>query len=189
MKKLIIFLIVAAAAIVLFVVFKGGNSGPIQNDGQNEASVEEKELKVGTGIGDVAPEFEARTYDGETVKLSDYKGKPVFVNFWAAWCPFCVDELPLMADVQNKHGDSYVTLAVNRGESLETAKKFSDELDVTGTMIFLLNEKDDIYQRYGGFAMPYSLFLNEEGVIVDVKRGPLTPKELEQKINFLLTIN
>ena len=155
---------------------------------ESETNIDNEEIgdKIGTSIGDIAPDFELTTYGGEMVRLSDHKGKSVFINFWAAWCPFCVNELPLMAETQNKYGDQYVTLAVNRGESLETAKMFSDNLDVIGTMIFLLNEKDDIYRRYGGFAMPYSLFLNKDGVIVDIKRGPLTREELESKINKIL---
>ena len=91
-----------------------------------------------------------------------------------------------MAEVQEENGDKYVTLAINRGESIETARKFTDELNVTDAMLMLLNKKDDIYRRYGGFAMPYSFFLDKDGIIVDIKRGPLTHDELHQKIDNII---
>lgn len=178
MKKTIIYITLVALAVLFFLVFK---------DGKIEVETMNGDLKTGTSIGDIAPDFTLEDLGGNKVSLSDFRdSKPVFINFWAAWCPFCVDELPLMADVQREHGDSYATLAVNRGESLNTAIKFTDGLNITDSMVFLLNEKDDIYRRYGGFAMPYSLFLDKDGVIVDIKHGPLTREDLESRINKII---
>lgn len=182
MKKTLIILLVIIAGISIAFIFRQKDVSESVISGDNGVS-----LKVGINIGNIAPDFEVKTYDGETIRLSDYRGKkPVFINFWAAWCPFCVEELPLMAEVQKENGDKYITLAVNRGESIETARKFSDDLNVTDSMMMLLNKKDDVYRRYGGFAMPYSLFLDKDGVIVDVKRGPLIHDELHQKINLII---
>ncbi len=147
----------------------------------------DSQLKIGTKIGNIAPNFQLTDYTGKTVSLSDFKGqKGVFVNFWASWCPFCVDEMPLMARVQEKYAAQYETIAVNRGESLETANEFSDKVGVTNKMILLLDKKDSIYKEYGGFAMPYSLFIDKNGVIRDIKLGPLTEQELEGKVQKIL---
>ena len=52
------------------------------------------DIPLGTDLGQRLPNFNLETVDGEEVSLSDYRGKVVFVNFWASWCPFCVDEIP-----------------------------------------------------------------------------------------------
>lgn len=145
------------------------------------------QLEVGPQINKLAPDFELKTYDGKLVRFSDFRGKkPVFLNFWAGWCPFCLEEMPLMAKVQERFGDKYITLGVNRGESLNTAKKFSDSVGVTNRMLLVLDKKDAIYNLYGGFAMPYSIFIDKNGVIQDIKLGPLQEQELEEKIRKIL---
>lgn len=137
--------------------------------------------------GTIAPDFKLADYTGKPVSLSDFKGqKGVFVNFWASWCPFCVEEMPIMAKVGEKYAGQYETIAINRGEDLSTAKEFSDQVGVTDKMIILLDKKDSVYKQYGGFAMPYSLFIDKNGVIQDIKIGPLTEQELEQKIQKII---
>ena len=178
MNKLIILAIIIVGVAVSFLVLRNGSPETVETaDG---------ELRVGTRIGNLAPDFELSDYDGRTVALSDFRGqKPAFVNFWASWCPFCVEEMPLMADIQERHGKQYVTVAVNRGESLEAAKEFSDKIGVTGRMILLLDRQDSVYGRFNGFGMPYSVFIDKDGVIRDIKIGPLTEEELEGKLSKL----
>lgn len=178
MRKIIIpAIVVGAIVLVIFGLRNGQPSGP------SEKSEQKTEVKIGS----LAPDFETQTYEGETVRLSDFRGqKAVFLNFWASWCPFCIDEMPLMADIQEEFNNQYVTLAVNRGESLKTAKKFSDQVGVTERLLVTLDSDDDIYGRYGGFAMPYSLFIDKNGVIQDIKLGPLTKDELREKIQKIL---
>jgi|SRR3989344_3821147 len=179
MKKQLIILIVIIVAIASFIILRG--------DSPSETQETQETGKIGTSIGDIAPDFRLPDYEGRAVSLSDFKGqKGVFVNFWASWCPFCVDEMPLMARVGEKYKGQYETMAINRGENLATAKEFSDQVGVTGKMTLLLDEKDSIYKQYNGFAMPYSLFIDKNGVIHDIKLGPLTEQELEQKIQKII---
>lgn len=172
MKAFIIVAVIAAAGILGFVFLQGG-----EDTGG---------LKVGTKIGNLAPGFELVDYDGKKVSLEDFKGRPIFLNFWASWCPFCLDEMSLMADVQEEFGDQFVTIGVNRGENLETSRDLSDRVEVTGRYILLLDEKDELFGEYGGFAMPYSIFIDADGVIRDIKLGPLTRKELISKLNTII---
>lgn len=145
------------------------------------------ELETAVEIGKLAPDFQTQTYDGKNVRLSDFRGKkPVFLNFWAGWCPFCVEEMPLMAQVQEKFQNQYITLAVNRAESLKTAKKFSDQVGVTNRLLVILDLDDNVYRLFNGFAMPYSIFIDKGGVIRDIKLGPLQQEELEEKIKKIL---
>lgn len=186
MKKIIPIIIIAVVAVLVLVLRGGGDKArePVAGTPTEEPQAGSK---VGTKIGNLAPEFELLDYAGNTVKLSDYRGqKPVFVNFWAAWCPFCVEEMPLMARVQKQFGNQYLTLAINRGEDQSTGQKFTDKLGITDTFVLLNDKSDTTYPRYGGFAMPYSLFLDKNGVVVDIKLGPLTESELVEKIEKIL---
>lgn len=169
MKKIIIPVIIVIAIAVFVISRNGEKSG------------------VGTRIGNLAPDFELTDYNGNKVKLSDFKGKsPVFLNFWASWCPFCVDEMPLMAKVQKEFGNQYVTLAVNRGEDQATGQKFTDTLGVSSEFILLNDEPDSTYPKYNGFSMPYSIFIDKNGVINELKLGPLTEQELRAKLEKII---
>lgn len=169
--------------VIVIAIIIAANSGHHGNDpSPTEVSGED----VGNQIGELAPDFTVKDYDGNEVKLSDFRGTPVFINFWATWCPFCVDELPLMAEFQIEHSGGYITLAVDRNESVGEAKNFSDRLGVTDALNFVIDDTDRIYDQYGGFSMPFSIFIDSQGVIQEIKHGPLTKSELEQKISKIL---
>ncbi|MBI2063284.1 MAG: TlpA family protein disulfide reductase [Candidatus Yanofskybacteria bacterium] len=154
MKKIIPIIVIIIAAVLALVLRDGKKETSVSTPSTTEEP--QGELTTGTKIGNLAPDFELTDYNGKTVRLSDFRGqKPVFVNFWASWCPFCVEELPLMARVQKQSGGQYVTLAINRGEDQKTGQKFTDQLSLADALVFLNDKSDSIYGRYGGFAMPH----------------------------------
>ncbi|GIW66500.1 MAG: hypothetical protein KatS3mg095_0398 [Candidatus Parcubacteria bacterium] len=134
-----------------------------------------------------APDFQLEDYDGKVVKLSDFKNMPVVVNFWAGWCPFCQKELKDFALAQKEFKDKVVIIAINRGESREKAKKFTDELGITNDLIFLLDPNDSYYKTAGGFAMPETIFIDKDNNIIEHKRGPIELDELKLKLNNLIS--
>ena len=137
---------------------------------------------VGTREGDASfLELPLTDYAGETRTLAEFEGAPLVVNAWASWCPFCTKELPDFAALQNEFPRIRV-IAVNRAESLETSKEYTDERGITGSMTFLLDEDDALYRGIGGFSMPETLFLNEAGEIVFHKRGPMTLEEMRSLV-------
>ena len=134
-----------------------------------------------------APDFALQDYDGKTVRLTDFAGKPLVINSWAAWCPFCRKELVDFAAAQKEFGDDIAIIAIDRAESRETAKKYTDELGVTN-LIFLLDPSDSFYQSIGGFSMPETIFVDRDGNIAERKRGPMEIKEIREKIQKLLSL-
>jgi thiol-disulfide isomerase/thioredoxin len=126
-------------------------------------------------------------YKGKTVKLSDFAGKPLVINSWASWCPFCRQEIPDFVTAQKEFGDKVVIVAVNRQESLEVAKGYTDKQGTTNNLIFLLDPSDSFYQSIGGFSMPETIFVDKNGNIAEHKRGPMDLNEIRQKIQQLLT--
>ena len=130
--------------------------------------------------------FSLEDYDGNTVTLSDFNGKHVIVNSWATWCAFCKKELPDLAILQEEFADDVVVIAIDRVESLEKAKQYSDDLGVTGRMVLLLDPSDSFYKSIGGFSMPETVFLEPDGSIQFHKRGVMDLGELRTRTQALL---
>ncbi|MBI4085057.1 MAG: TlpA family protein disulfide reductase [Candidatus Liptonbacteria bacterium] len=129
-----------------------------------------------------APDFSLKDFEGKTVRLADFAGKPLIVNSWAAWCPFCRKELVDFAAAQKEFGNKVVVIAIDRAEAREVAKKYTDELGVTEDIIFLLDPSDSFYQSIGGFSMPETLFVDSDGSVVFHKRGPMDIDEIREKV-------
>ena len=117
-------------------------------------------------------------YDGNEVTLEDFRGKPLVLNSWATWCPFCRQELPDFARLQEELGDTTVVIAIDRAEKLAAVKGYTDQFGITLKMTFLIDPKDAFYRNIGGFSMPETLFVDSSGAIVFHKRGPLTLEEM-----------
>ncbi len=176
------------ASIIGILILGGVIALVVRPDKQEQlASVsDQQQPKEGNRVGNKAADFAVVDYDGKEIKLSDFQGQPILLNFWASWCPFCLEEMPLMAKVQEEFGDQYVTLAINRAERLDRARQYSDQVGVTGRMLLVLDTDDSVYRQFGYFAMPVSMFLDKDGVIREIKQGPLQEQELRDKLNNIL---
>lgn len=142
--------------------------------------------KPGLATGDLAPDFELITLAGETVKLSDYRGKKVMLNFWASWCPPCRSEMPHMENyyTDNKESDNMEILAVNMTKTeknkVESAKEFVDEYKLSFPI--LLDKDSEVMKMYQIKVYPTSYIINEEGVITDKVMLPLDDTMIKQLI-------
>jgi cytochrome c biogenesis protein CcmG/thiol:disulfide interchange protein DsbE len=113
-------------------------------------------------IGTTAPDFTVT--DGQkTVRLSQLRGKPVLLNFWATWCPPCVQETPALVALQQQLGDKVVILAVSMDEDADAYKAFTAK-----RMPGLLTVRDPDKKSsamYGTFAYPESFLIDKDGKI------------------------
>jgi thiol-disulfide isomerase/thioredoxin len=130
-------------------------------------------LTVGTKQGQLAPDFEFSTYDGERRRLSDYRGDAVFLNFWATWCGPCRVELPDMETLLGEHAQGLAVIAVNNGEAYAPAQRYIDRIGVKLTA-FAHDPTMAIVRLYGLFGMPTSYFIDREGVITRVHTGQVS---------------
>ncbi|WP_188205902.1 redoxin domain-containing protein [Alkalibacillus aidingensis] len=141
----------------------------------------------GVEVGDQAPNFKLDTLDGQTIELSDFKGKKVFINFWATWCAPCRAEMPHMQDIHEEYGDEVVILAVNatgQETSVDTVQEFVDELELTFPI--LMDDTSEVNVRYQALSLPTTYFVNTEGVVqIPRKVGPLSYDEMIDKIEEL----
>ncbi len=135
-----------------------------------------------------APEFELEDLDGNIVRLVDLKGKNVLLNFWATWCPFCVDEMPDLQLLHEKYmDDDFIVLAINVQETAEKARSYLEE---TGIDLPVLLDKDSrIAALYGANSIPLTIGINKDGVAVTGYRGKMTIDQMETMYNVLVESN
>ena len=139
--------------------------------------------------GDTAPAFTLKTLAGDSVSLSDFKGHPVVINFWATWCPPCRDEMPVMVAAYRAHKDSgLIILAVN-GRDQETStravRRFVAEFQVSFPV--LLDEHGNVRKRYRLRGLPTSVFIGADGLVRSLIIGPFTPEAFEAHLSEILS--
>lgn len=128
------------------------------------------------------PDVVLQNAAGEKTRLFDFLGKPLVINSWAVWCPFCKEELADFAEAQKEFGNAITIIAVDRAETIATTKEFTDSIGVTDGLVFLLDPSDSFYRAIGGFSMPETIFVDENGIIKDHKRGPMRTEEIQRRV-------
>jgi thiol-disulfide isomerase/thioredoxin len=119
------------------------------------------------------PEFTLTTLDGQPVDLEQYRGRPIFMNFWGTWCPPCVAELPELQAFAAAQGDEgALVIASNNSESAEQIHSYFEENDLAlPDILFVLDPEHVMYRWFGVFQMPTTYLIDETGVVRDVKYG------------------
>ena len=125
-------------------------------------------------VEQAAPAFELKSEGGgkpgATIKLSDYKGRIVLMNFWASWCGPCREEMPLLEDLYNKYKDQgLVVLGINVDSEVAQAMKFLDKEPVTFPI--LLDSESAVSEKYQVDAMPTTYIIDRDGTIKAHHRG------------------
>lgn len=142
--------------------------------------IPEKQYESGIEIGNMALDFSTKTISGTDIKLSDYRGKTVFLNFWATWCGPCVRELPSIQKIHENYSD-IVILAVNCGEDITDIKNFMDKNNYTFNV--LSDESGVISHLYFADYIPLTLVIDENGIIKERHVGSLTEDEMLKLVN------
>ena len=131
--------------------------------------------------GERAPDFALRDLDGDVVRLSDFEGQPVWINFWASWCGPCREELPdIQALAERFEGDGLVVLAVNKGESESQARSFWNEMDLD--LPALLDSDEEVADQYRLVGLPNNFFIDRDGVLRSLQLGFLTEEEMVEHL-------
>ena len=140
-------------------------------NGDKQAQVSSQTAKQGEEV----PDFELTGVDGKTYRLSDYKGKKVYLKFWASWCSICLASLPDTDELAKEAGDDYVILTVvslgQKGEQAEEAfKKWYQGLDYKDLPV-LLDPSGQLLASYGVRSYPTQAFIDKEGKLVKIQPG------------------
>jgi peroxiredoxin len=113
-------------------------------------------------IGETAPDFTV-TDAQRTVTLSQYRGKPVLLNFWATWCPPCIEEMPSLVQLQKQMGDKVTVIAVSEDADDSAYKQFVRDHGIN--LLTVRDPKQTANALYGTFKFPETYVIDRDGVI------------------------
>ncbi|MDM8519851.1 TlpA disulfide reductase family protein [Anaerolineales bacterium HSG6] len=135
--------------------------------------------------GHPAPDFTLKTLDGESFTLSNFRGKPVLVNFWATWCGPCRAEFPDFQEAAVDNADQLVILGVNStvNDQPEKVADFIKEFGVTFPIV--MDTDGEVSRTYRVMGLPTSIFVDAEGTIIEVFTGPINKAYIEVKLSEL----
>ncbi len=133
-----------------------------------------------------APAWELKNLDGQPVKLSDFRGKVVLLNFWATWCPPCRREIPEFFDLQKSYGDKglvIVGVAMDEGGT-KVVKPFVSRLGINYPVVI---GDAETASAYGGIeALPTTFVIDQNGQIITEQEGGADRSTFEAEIKALL---
>ena len=135
-------------------------------------------------VGSRAPEFALKALDGTTVKSSSLKGEIVVLNFWATYCQPCRSEIPELNRFAADSGAKVVGISLDAGGP-PTIRQYETEANLKLNYTVLFGD-EDLFQRFNGVGIPYTLVLDRSQKIVSIYRGPVDKETLERD---LLKIN
>ena len=120
--------------------------------------------------GQAAPDFVLKSSGGENLRLSEYRGDVVMINFWATWCGPCRQEMPLLDDLYSRYERvGFTLLGVNIDDDSRRAMKMIDELGVSFPVLF--DESKEVSKLYAVSAMPVTILIDREGTVRHVHHG------------------
>lgn len=135
------------------------------------------------------PEFTLKTVDGKTVSSGEWRGKVVLVNFWATWCPPCLDEIPYLIKLQSKYGDhlQIIGFSLDSGspESVNASiRRFVQQQGINYPVAIAAPE---LQNKFGGIlGLPTTFLLDDHGRVVQKHVGVVNPGLYEAEIRALL---
>lgn len=132
------------------------------------------EVKVGGRV----PNFSLKSLDGATVTNHSLEGSVVVLNFWATWCAPCRTEIPDLKQVAASSEVKVLGIALDE-EGAKSVKPFVERFGINYTIVL---GDQELFQRFNGLGIPYTLVLDRSQRIVNIYRGPATKESLEQDL-------
>lgn len=161
------------------LVLKGGSGSTSGGSAIGKAILISGSSQPTMQKGSPAPDFEISYSDGRKVRLSDLRGRPVLVNFWATWCPPCRAEVPEIQKAYEKYKASgFTVVAVNVQESTSAVAKFMEEFGMTFTVA--IDSSGAVGRLYRVSGIPASFFVDRSGIVREIIVGSLTAADLER---------
>ncbi|MPM08227.1 Thiol-disulfide oxidoreductase ResA [bioreactor metagenome] len=181
--SIIALVVVIAASMAVYNVYVDKvdpTTGAITDASQTMAEVQ-------TFAATAAQDFTMQDASGKTVKLSDFKGTPVVLNFWTSWCSYCRSEMPYFESAYKQYGDQVQFIMLNPVKSERSSnggKTFIQESGYTFPVFYETEGK--AITSYGLRGFPATIFIDANGNIVDKNLGAISQAKLNEMVQTLL---
>ncbi len=153
------------------------------------------EEREGLRTGQRAPELEGEIggvtiqlhdLDGNLIRLEELRGRPVWINFWATWCPPCQEETPVLRDTYEKYRDDGLELvAVSvQDTTLDDVRQYVERYGLEYTIGF--DASSAVFNSYQAWVLPTQIFIDRDGVVREVVLGKITREQADAIIEPLL---
>ncbi len=197
-------LVIAAIAAAIWWLGYRSDGATTSSSGEQYGPVDLPAALVPAGAeiqakeGALAPDFLLETLEGDDLRMSSFRGRPVVVNFWATWCTSCREEIPQLAAAYDRFSDdALVIIGVDLQESVAAVRRFADEF---GMQFPVVIDKDGrVADRYRLLGVPTTYFIDRDGLVRSVFTGPflaegqsttaqgaITESQLERRIGEIL---
>jgi peroxiredoxin len=167
MRNLIVIIILLFLVVWGVMDYQGNKEQTAGISQEDKAMIAQNKGKVGVQVGNTAADFALQKPDGQTVKLSDYVGKKVILNFWASWCPPCREETPALAKFYKDYENQNVVLLgvnlTNTEKTRDDAINFAKQSNVTFPI--LLDTEGKAADQYALVAYPTTVIIDSHGEI------------------------
>jgi len=173
--------VMGVTAVIILVVAVLVNQPPVSADGLTAVTLSGEATGAAPTVGQPAPDFAATTVDGKAVRLSDFKGQPVWLTFGASWCQPCRAENPDIKATAEKYADAgLVVLAVFISEDEAAVKDYADRVGLD--YLKVADPGTAIASQYRILGIPSHYFIDREGVLQTMKIGSLDVPSMEAAI-------
>ncbi|MBC2581814.1 TlpA disulfide reductase family protein [Clostridium sp. DJ247] len=195
MKKIICLLVLVLVFVGAFYEVKNFNNSLNNKKSSQQNSTASTSNVSSTGIDTnafnlKAADFKLKDLEGNYVSLSDLKGKKVFLNFWASWCPPCKAEMPDIEKIYEENQDKdLVIVTINLGEDVNTAKSFIDKNNYKFKVLLdfdpsvAIDSNQSVAIKYNITSIPTSFFIDKNGLITAKHVGSMTYEQMKDYIN------
>ncbi|WAA10520.1 thiol-disulfide oxidoreductase ResA [Fervidibacillus albus] len=130
-------------------------------------------------LEDMAPDFQLQDLDGNVYRLSDYKGKGVFLNFWGTYCEPCEKEMPYIERQYEAYKDEGIeVIAINVGETDLAIETFAKRLSLSFPIV--VDKKGEVQNAYGIYPLPATFLIDSDGRIVHYYDGEMTEQMVKE---------
>jgi len=135
--------------------------------------------------GQAAPLFDVKTLDGKRIRLEDLRGKIVLLAFWASWCGECVADVPMLKELYNEFGsdERFVMIGLSLDNSAQTVRSLTRSQDMKWTQGVLGDwSQSKVPSQYAVSFIPTTLLIDQNGILVDILRGPKMREAIEKAL-------
>lgn len=135
--------------------------------------------------GSLAPDFTLTDLDGSPIRLADFRGRPVIVNFWASWCVPCIEEFPLLTAAAERHAaDGLAVIGIVYQDRTEAARGFMQRNGATWQTA--MDPDQRVATAYGVLGPPQTYFIGRDGTIVARHIGQISARSLTEKVAAII---